>query len=71
MFPSKAQKEKRRAAREEMARLEGSPTSDVAGEKAWEMSNVPPRTPTALRQPFTPRTLAFNTLDRKLPLRSS
>jgi len=76
MFPSKIQREKRRAAREELARLEALPasglsTSDGAGEKAWEMGNVPPRTPTALRQPFTPRTLAFNTLDRKLPLRSS
>jgi len=70
MFPSKEQREKRRAAREEMSRLEGSPISDGPGEKAWEMRNVPPRTPTALRQPFTPRTLAFNTLDRKLPLRS-
>jgi hypothetical protein len=43
-----------------------SPTSD-ASDRRWEMSAVPP-TPTG-KQPFTPRTLAFNTLDRKLPLR--
>lgn len=44
-----------------------SPTSE-SSDRRWEMSTVP-RTPNAAKQPFTPRTLAFNTLDRKLPLR--
>lgn len=37
----------------------------------WEMSNFA-RTPRTPRQtmPFTPRTMAFNTLDRKVPLLS-
>lgn len=44
-----------------------SPISDNQ-DRRWEMSAVP-RTPNTAKQPFTPRTLAFNTLDRKLPLR--
>ena len=41
-----------------------SPTSPSM-DKQWEMQ---PQTPRAV--PFTPRTQAFHTLDRKLPLRS-
>ena len=33
--------------------------------KDWEMQNM--KTPTAATTPFTPRTQAFYTLDRKLP----
>lgn len=40
--------------------------SDNNSEREWEMKNV-----SAAKQPFTPRTLAFNTLDRKLPLRAT
>ncbi|KAK3393848.1 hypothetical protein B0H63DRAFT_444055 [Podospora didyma] len=40
---------------------------DNVGGKQWEMQPQPPMTPRTV--PFTPRTLAFNTLDRKLPLR--
>lgn len=69
IIPSKEEREARRTEIEER-RLEVSPVSEVSGEKAWEMRNVP-RTPSSLRQPFTPRTLAFNTLDRKLPLRAN
>lgn len=36
--------------------------------KVWEMSPIPP-TPRTGTMPYTPRTMAFNTLDRKLPLR--
>jgi len=43
-----------------------SPTSDNSGEQNWEMKSVPKPTVT----PYTPRTLAFNTLDRQLPLRA-
>lgn len=39
-------------------------------EKEWEMNGLQ-RPPPASAQPFTPRTLAFKTLDRNLPLRSS
>lgn len=41
------------------------------GNSHWEMHGVPP-TPRAggVAQPFTPRTTAFNTLERKLPLRT-
>jgi len=69
IIPTKDQKAKRAAKIEDRA-LAGSPNSEVSGEhKPWEMKNIP-RTPTAAgAQPFTPRTLAFNTLDRKLPLR--
>ncbi|KAI0160628.1 hypothetical protein GGR57DRAFT_455976 [Xylariaceae sp. FL1272] len=37
---------------------------------AWEMRSIPP-TPRTGVTPFTPRTTAFNTLDRKLPMRSN
>ncbi|KAH7027777.1 uncharacterized protein B0I36DRAFT_143295 [Microdochium trichocladiopsis] len=36
--------------------------------KIWEMGNIPP-TPRTGTMPYTPRTMAFNTLDRQLPLR--
>lgn len=36
--------------------------------KVWEMSAIPP-TPRTATMPYTPRTMAFNTLDRQLPLR--
>lgn len=41
------------------------PTGAVEPKK-WEMRNM--RSPTSM-SPFTPRTQAFNTLDRQLPLR--
>ncbi|TVY59082.1 hypothetical protein LCER1_G000700 [Lachnellula cervina] len=43
-----------------------SPTSDNSGEQNWEMKSHPKSTLT----PYTPRTMAFNTLDRQLPLRA-
>lgn len=49
---------------------QGSPTEstvEAAGGKAFEMQ---PNTPRTITTPFTPRTQAFNTLDRRLPLRS-
>jgi hypothetical protein len=52
---------------EDCRALDDSPASD-RGEKAWEMGNYP-RSPMVANPPFTPRTMAFNTLDRKLPLR--
>jgi len=56
---------------------DNSPT-DFRSDKVWEMQGLRspttpgvPRTPasTFTHTPFTPRTQAFNTLDRKLPLR--
>ncbi|KAH8597564.1 hypothetical protein B0O99DRAFT_617689 [Bisporella sp. PMI_857] len=44
-----------------------SPASYRSTEKAWEMKAVPLKAQTT---PYTPRTLAFNTLDRQLPLRA-
>ncbi|KAI5920741.1 hypothetical protein F4810DRAFT_405607 [Camillea tinctor] len=35
---------------------------------SWEMQNIP-QTPQTGTVPFTPRTMAFNSLERKLPLR--
>jgi len=46
--------------------MKGSPTSDRNSDKEWEMKSVP----RAQATPYTPRTLAFNTLDRQLPLRA-
>ena len=46
----------------------GSPTSDHSDRhRQWEMKSVARATPAV---PYTPRTLAFNTLDRQLPLRA-
>lgn len=46
--------------------MKPSPVSSVGGrsDKEWEMKAVP-------KTPYTPRTLAFNTLDRQLPLRAT
>ena len=49
----------------------GAEATAQKGNSHWEMHGVPP-TPRmgGVAQPFTPRTTAFNTLERKLPLRS-
>ncbi|KAK7985018.1 hypothetical protein PG996_005742 [Apiospora saccharicola] len=53
---------------------EESPSGPSAAQKGnshWEMHGVPPTPRTGgVAQPFTPRTTAFNTLERKLPLRT-
>ncbi|RYP79774.1 hypothetical protein DL769_002796 [Monosporascus sp. CRB-8-3] len=46
---------------------DSSPTK-LKGKDAWEMRGIPP-TPRTANMPYTPRTMAFNTLERKLPLR--
>ncbi len=48
-----------------------SPSSDKASDKEWELKPVPKFTAATPMQPYTPRTLAFNTLDRQLPLRDN
>jgi len=47
--------------------VQDSPVSDSKSDKEWEMQRVQ-ATP---KVPYTPRTLAFNTLDRQLPLRAA
>lgn len=63
MFPTEEVKEARRHKKDAQA----SPNPDDTGEKLWELRNMQQPAPTF--QPYTPRTLAFNTLDRQLPLR--
>ncbi|KFY42633.1 hypothetical protein V494_02331 [Pseudogymnoascus sp. VKM F-4513 (FW-928)] len=63
MIPTEEAKEARKAKK---AAEKDSPYPD-AGEKLWELRNI--QTPAPAFQPYTPRTLAFNTLDRQLPLR--
>lgn len=68
MIPTKVYKEKYLAKKAAKAMEEeeedNSPVSER--EKLWELRNMPP---TPGLQPFTPRTTAFNTLNRQLPLR--
>ncbi|KFY26062.1 hypothetical protein V491_01480 [Pseudogymnoascus sp. VKM F-3775] len=64
MIPTEEMKEARKLKKEEEAQ---SPYPENAGEKLWELRNM--QTPAPTFQPYTPRTLAFNTLDRQLPLR--
>lgn len=47
---------------------DSSPTALKKGGN-WQMHSIPP-TPRTGTIPFTPRTMAFNTLERKLPLRN-
>ncbi|KAH8813262.1 hypothetical protein F5884DRAFT_820874 [Xylogone sp. PMI_703] len=63
LIPSAAERAARKLDTDDM-QMDNSPVSE--NNKEWEM-----RTPAAAaKQPFTPRTLAFHTLDRQLPLRS-
>ncbi|CZR55331.1 uncharacterized protein PAC_05218 [Phialocephala subalpina] len=48
----------------QMKRSPVSSNGDGRSDKEWEMKAVP-------KTPYTPRTLAFNTLDRQLPLRAT
>ncbi|KAL7620363.1 hypothetical protein AAE478_009358 [Parahypoxylon ruwenzoriense] len=47
---------------------ESSPTA-LKKDSTWEMHGIP-QTPRTGTLPYTPRTMAFNTLERKLPLRT-
>ncbi|CZS95404.1 uncharacterized protein RCO7_05738 [Rhynchosporium graminicola] len=66
MIPSAMERAANDVEVDDMQMTKGSPVSDNASKPEWEMKNVP-RQPAV---PYTPRTLAFNTLDRQLPLRS-
>jgi hypothetical protein len=68
MIPSAAERAASKLEVDDMqtpAKGKGSPTSENSGEQNWEMKTVKPTV-----TPYTPRTLAFNTLDRQLPLRA-
>lgn len=45
--------------------IKDSPVSETTSDREWEMKALPGK-----QVPYTPRTLAFNTLDRQLPLRA-
>lgn len=66
MIPSAAERAASKVDVDDMQMTKGSPVSDNNSDKEWEMKNVP-KQPAV---PYTPRTLAFNTLDRQLPLRA-
>lgn len=53
----------------ELDDMQGDSPASERGEREWEMKNIDTGAAVGNKQPFTPRTLAFNTLDRKLPLR--
>ncbi len=70
MIPSATERAASKVEVDDMQMTKGSPVSDNNSvnnsDKEWEMKNVPK--PASV--PYTPRTLAFNTLDRQLPLRA-
>ncbi|TVY18427.1 hypothetical protein LARI1_G004659 [Lachnellula arida] len=71
MIPSAAERAASKLDIDDMQTSKGkgasdSPTSFNSGEQNWEMKSHPKSTLT----PYTPRTMAFNTLDRQLPLRA-
>jgi hypothetical protein len=69
LIPTAAQRATNKIAIDDM---QNSPSSDKVSDKEWELKSVPKsKAITPLMQPYTPRTLAFNTLDRQLPLRAS
>jgi len=68
LIPSAAERAANKVAVDDMQMAgDGSPVSVNGSDKDWEMKTVP-RVQTS-QVPYTPRTLAFNTLDRQLPLR--
>lgn len=66
LIPTAAQRAAHKVEVDDMQMTKDSPVSDRSNDKEWELRAVPK--PQAA-QPYTPRTLAFNTLDRQLPLR--
>ncbi|RFU33267.1 hypothetical protein B7463_g3088, partial [Scytalidium lignicola] len=63
LIPSAAERAANKLGTDEM-QMDTSPVSE--NNKEWEMTAPLP----SAKQPYTPRTLAFHTLDRQLPLRS-
>jgi hypothetical protein len=69
MWPTAEQRANHKIEVDDMQMTKDSPISNSSNDKVWEMKNVPSM-PKTQPVPFTPRTLAFNTLDRQLPLRA-
>jgi len=67
LFPTAHQRAANKVEVDDMQMTKESPASVNSG-REWEMKNVARQQPATV--PYTPRTLAFNTLDRQLPLRS-
>lgn len=68
LIPTAAQRAANRIAIDDMQTKHSPLSPDSTSDKEWEMKRMNfPATPVA---PYTPRTLAFNTLDRQLPLRA-
>lgn len=68
LIPSASERAAARIEVDEM-QMKISPVSDNTSDKEWEMKGL--RTTKVPKTPYTPRTLAFNTLDRQLPLRAA
>jgi len=66
VIPTAAQRTANNVEVDEM-QVKDSPLSDDRSDKEWEMKGLP----AAPKAAYTPRTLAFNTLDRQLPLRAA
>lgn len=66
LIPTAAQRAASKVEFDDMQMSADSPVSDTS-KKEWEMTSVTRPVNTV---PYTPRTLAFNTLDRQLPLRA-
>jgi len=67
LIPSAAERAANKVEVDDMQMVKGdSPVSDRGSDKEWEMKSVSK----VQTVPYTPRTLAFNTLDRQLPLRA-
>jgi len=70
LIPSKAMREASKMEVDDLqAETKGSPASENSAHGIWQMKSVRATVTPVPQQPFTPRTLAFNTLDRQLPLR--
>lgn len=70
LYPTAAERAQDKLELDDMQGEGDSPAaSERGGEREWEMKNIETGAAVGNKQPFTPRTLAFNTLDRKLPLR--
>jgi len=69
LIPTAAQRAANKIDVDDMQTTKHSPLSDKDSDREWEMKKVPSVAATPA-QPYTPRTLAFNTLDRQLPLRA-
>lgn len=67
LIPSRGERAANKIEVDDMQMKHSPVSSDRGSDKEWEMKTVTRAIP---KTPYTPRTLAFNTLDRQLPLRA-